>query len=285
MSRDLRLGLAAAAAAALASCSSDRVVPVEGLPVREAVLAFVGAQQDDGRSTYSAPSQQAARDLASAVVALGEGDLQQARDGARPHSYEVVPLADGVLALVPSRLPDDRGWGLYVVRPGGRELALEVPHPRDDLDTEDLGARLASTTRARYLLVAGAERRAADVARAQEAVFTAVHRALAEQGVPALQLHGFAADSLPDVDLVVSPGSSPTSPLARAIADAGSDAGLGVCRAWEQECGRLEGRRNVQGLASREAGTPFVHLEVTRALRRDDRREGLVRLITEAVEA
>ena len=272
----------------LTTSCSGRPEPVDlsSLGVRDAVLAVVAAQQDDRRSSYVTPSAAAATALADAVIALGEGEEAQARRTVAPHRYDVVHLADGLRALVPSTLPDERGWGLYVVRPSGRELALEVPHPRADLDTEDLGGRLAETTGARYLLVAGAPRTAAgeaDVAKAEDAVFSAVHRALAARGVPVLQLHGYAHDSLPGVDLVVSPGSSQTSPLARALADAGSDAGLEVCRAWEQPCGQLEGRRNVQGIASRNAGAAFVHLEITRGLRTDARREEVVRLVDAAL--
>lgn len=282
-----RAALAALVLTAGCSGTPDPVeVDLSGLAVRDAVLAFVAAQQDDGRSAYVAPPTAAATALAGVVLALADGRDDEAGRVASARGYVVVELADGLRALVPSSLPDDRGWGLYVVRPGGRELAVEVPHPRADLGTEDLGGRLAETTRARYLLVAGAPRTAADdadVARTGDAVFTAVHQALAARGVPALQLHGFAAASLPDVDLVVSPGSSRTSPLARALADAAQTAGLAVCRAWEQRCGQLEGRRNVQGIASRDAGSAFVHLEITRDLRTDARRDEVVRLVGRAL--
>lgn len=270
----------------VSGCSGDPV-RLDERDLRTAVLSFVAAQQDDSRAEYRRPTPAAREALAEAVLALGRGARDVAESTAAEQAYRVAELGDGALALVPSALPDDRGWGMYVVLPGGRALAVEVPHPRADLDTERLGAEVAAGARARFLLVAGADRDAedgtADVARSQDSVFTAVHAALAGEGVAALQLHGFAATSLPGVDLVVSPGAAPTSDLARAVAREGERAGLEVCRAWQQQCGQLEGRRNAQGRASREAGAAFVHLEVTRQLRRTEPRRALVGLLVRAV--
>ncbi len=268
-------------------CGSDPV-RLDDHDTRAAVLSFVAAQQDDG-SRYRRPAAAAADSLARAVLALGRGDRAVAERAAEDEAYSVVELSAGVLALTPAQLPDSRGWGLYVVRPTGRDLAVEVPHPRADLDTERLGAEVAESVQARYLLVAGARRDAgdgaADVAHESDAVFSAVHEALARDGVPAVQLHGFAADSLPGVDLVVSPGAAALSPLARRLADLGEEAGLSVCRAWTASCGRLEGRTNVQGRASRDAGSVFVHLEATHALRDRERRATLVELLARATSA
>lgn len=268
-------------------CGADPV-RLDDRSTRTAVLSYVAAQQDDG-SRYRRPPAAAADALVGAVLALGHNNRAAADRMAREQAYRVVELPAGVLALVPSELPDSRGWGLYVVRPAGLDLVVEVPHPRADLDTERLGAEVAEAMQARYLLVAGAARDAgggaADVAHQSDAVFSAVHEALARQGVPALQLHGFAASSLPGVDLVVSPGAAALSPLARRIADLGEEGGLSVCRAWTAACGRLEGRTNVQGRASRDAGSIFVHLEVTRALRERERQATLVDLLARAASA
>jgi hypothetical protein len=268
-----------------AGCGAEPAgTSLEGRAVGDAVTAFVDTQQD----RYDPPPPAAAADLAGAVVDLSQGLREQASRTAEQHGYEVVELAGEVLALAPDRLPNDRGWGLYVVRPGGFDLAVEVPHPQDDLDTEHAGAELASAVGARYLLVAGAGRRAAggaaDVAHREDAVFSAVHRALAERQVPAVQLHGFAADSLPGTDLVVSPGAAPLSALTERVADRGAAAGLQVCRAWTDSCGRLEGRTNAQGRDSAAAGAVFVHVEAVRGLRREPDRGVLVRLLAEAVQ-
>lgn len=267
------------------ACSSSEPVRLDSRGLGAAVLAFVAAQQED-RSAYERPSDSAARDLSRSVLALGTGDRDGAEELAAAHAYEVVELSSGRLALAPQVLPDDRGWGLYVVDPTGADLAVEVPHPRADQDTERLGAELVEQVGARYLLVAGAFRRAADgadVAREPDAVFSLVHRALAEAGVPAVQLHGYAEDSLPTVDLIPSPGAADLSPLVRRIADAAEDEGFAVCRPWREDCGQLEGRRNVQGLASAGAGAVFVHLELTRDLRLPAGRERVVRLLDEVL--
>ena len=269
----------------MTGCGAEPV-QLAGMTTAEAVQAFVEAQQGDGRRAYEQPPERAADRLASAVLALGGGRRQEAERLAGELSYRVVELADA-LALAPERIPDDRGWGLYVVQPDGADLAVEVPHPRADLETETLGALLAERVGARYLLLAGAHRDAADeqadVAREAGSAFSVVHAALAGGRVPALQLHGFAAGSLPGVDVVVSPGASELSALARGVAEATELAGLQVCRAWQDSCGRLEGRSNAQGQASRDAGAAFVHLELTRDLRRADRRDEVLGALSRAI--
>ena len=279
-------GLVLALVATVTSgCGAEPAAPsLEGLEVGRAVSAFVEMQQD----RYELPPPATAAALAGAVLDLQQGRREQARRTAEEHGYEVVALAGESLALAPARLPDERGWGLYVVLPDGLDLAVEVPHPQADLDTEHVGAELTSALGARYLLVAGADRGAADgaadVAHRDDAVFSAVHRVLAEQQVPALQLHGFAATSLPGTDLVISPGAAPLSPLAEQVAARGAATGLEVCRAWDGPCGRLEGRNNVQGRASAATGAAFVHVEAVRDLRRDAERGVLVRLLADAVQ-
>ncbi len=100
--------------------------------------------------------------------------------------------------------------------------------------------------------------------------------------MPAVQLHGFAEESSPDNDVVVSPGGAALSPLVRRVATELDRGGFRTCRVWTRECGQLEGRTNVQSAASARA--PFAHVEVSRAVR-DDRRERLVAALAAAVDA
>lgn len=269
----------------LVACSGARPAGPPG--VEQAVLAFVATSQADGGGDYRAPQEEPRRDLPQALLHLAAEREPEAAPLLARHGYR-VEQARGSRLVVPERVPDGRGWGLYAVRPGGAALAVEVPHPRADRLTEHLGAALAERTGAQHLLVAGARRDrddgAADVAHEPDSLFAAVHAALAAEGLPAVQVHGFAASSSPGQDVVVSPGSAALTPLVQRLADAAEASGLRTCRAWQQDCGPLEGRTNVQSRASARAGAPFVHLEVTAAVREDaGRRAALVEALAAAL--
>lgn len=278
--------LAAVLSAALVGCAGSpapRSELEEQAPLTDVVPRFVDLQHgpDEG---YELIPAEAREDLAAAVVA----DPEQREALARRHGYVVRDGPDGAVLLLPEQLPDPRGWGLVAVRDDGLDLVVEVPHPRSDLDTDRLGAALAQAAQARWLVVAGARRSlrddAADPSRRPDSLLHAVHEVLAVRGTPAVQVHGYADESLPDRDVVVSPGSTAAGPLVEAVADAADDLGLRTCRAWTQECGRLEGRRNVQGRASERLGAAFVHLEVARSVREDaGARDRLARAVAEAV--
>ena len=255
--------------------------------MQDVVLSHVAAAIDGRGGDYRTPPRAARRDLTQAVLAVSDGRVDRATELLRRHDYRLTE-SRGVTFVVPDRVPDGQGWGLYAVRPQGRPVVVEVPHPRADRFTEHLGAALAERLSASHLLVASARRDAgdgeADVAHRERSVFTAVHTALAERGLPAVQLHGFASSSSPGNDVVVSPGSAELTPLARRIARATERAGHRTCRAWREECGPLAGRRNAQGAASAEAGAAFVHVEVAAPVREDlERRRALVETLAAAV--
>ena len=257
--------------------------------LRRSVLDFVGASQAEDGGSYEVPRRDERRDVADGVLALTDGERDRAQRLLGDRGYRIA-RADGVDVVVPAEVPDGRGWGLYAVRPEGREVAVEVPHPRADLRTEHLGAALADAVAARHLLVAGARRDQdegrADVAHEPDSLFALVHSQLAARGVPAVQVHGYKQESAPGSDVVVSPGAAELSPLVREVADRLEDAGLRTCRAWREDCGPLEGRTNVQGAASAAAGSAFVHLEVSRRVRQDrDDTERLVEAVAGAVRA
>ncbi len=269
----------------LAACGSGQ--PARRETLTDATLSYVDQSQGATGGRYRSSSRDARRDLADAVRAVAESRLDDARRLLDRQGYRIRELGD-VRLLVPAELPDGRGWGLYAVRPAGLPVAVEVPHPRADLDTERVGAELAERLGARYLLVAGARRDRdggdADVAHRAESVFAAVHAMLAEQGVPAVQVHGFAQDSSPGNDVVVSPGSAALSPLVLGVADMTAGAGLRTCRVRLQECGRLEGRTNAQARASAETDADFVHLELAPPLRENpERRRVVVDAVARAV--
>ncbi len=279
-----RLTALAALFGVLAACSPGSAQPAT---LTEATLRYVDRAQGSDGGRYQQPGPRALEDLPRSVWLTAQRG-PSAEPLLERHGYTTRPAGESgrVRLLVPEDEPDERGWGLYAVRPGGRRVVVEVPHPRADLETERLGAQLAERLQAEYLLVAGARRDRsggeADVAHREASVFAAVHASLAERGLPAVQLHGFAEESSPDNDVVVSPGGAALSPLVRRVATELDRGGFRTCRVWTRECGQLEGRTNVQSAASARA--PFAHVEVSRAVR-DDRRERLVAALAAAVDA
>jgi hypothetical protein len=186
--------------------------------------------------------------------------------------------------------PGDRAWGAILVDLSAPvRLAIEVPHPRTDIDTEWVGLDLFRKVPGSVVLFAGAHRRAgggaADVAHNEESFFQALSVTLAERAVPQIQVHGFADLNLPDANAVVSTGNDNPNPLATRIAAELDTRDVTVCRAWARACGRLEGTTNVQGRAAAERGSVFVHVELSNSVRSDaGRRAAVVEALAAAAQ-
>lgn len=154
------------------------------------------------------------------------------------------------------------GWGAVLLRMPS-DLLIEVPHPGADRLTARLGLDLFHAVPTAALLVAGAHRNAADsaadVAHRTDSLFHAFAQTLA---LPEIQLHGFAEDTAPDTDAVVSAGAGEPSDLHRRVEKALAQHGF---RVGHHE--RLAGRTNVQGIAAAVSGRPFLHLELAPLLR------------------
>ncbi len=154
---------------------------------------------------------------------------------------------------------------------------MQVPHPAADLDTERLGVGVLRGAPGGVLVLAGAHRRAgqdgaADVAHRRDTVFHAVCDELLARGMPGLQVHGFANDSAPGYDAIVSTGRGEDGLReARELARALDTGGLEVCRAWARPC-ELAGRTNQQGRRAAAERVPFLHLEFNRRTRADEER-------------
>lgn len=230
---------------------------------------------------YRPPSPQEVALASSFVAGLAVGDPS----AAAALGLRTVPAADGRVALLPPS-PGEAPWVVLVLTPGVvPSVLVEVPHPYADLHTEVAGLGLASRLPGAVLLQAGAHRVAsavpgsrrredcpADVAARPDALFSRLADGLvARLGVAQVQWHGFA--DRPGVDVVASPGAAAAGPLlASAVARLGAQ-GFRVLGGDDAGMSDLAGRRNVQGLAAAAAGTPFVHLELSRSVR--SRRERL----------
>ncbi|KJK41905.1 hypothetical protein UK23_39805 [Lentzea aerocolonigenes] len=256
----------------LAGCTAA-VDPAPRVDLEHRVVEF--AEGLSPSAPYRAPDSVERDTALRALMPLLDGTATEA-DGLRPLGFTVDSGVDGAsgrqFVLATTKPGAEQGWGMYIAdRSTTPRLVIEVPHPNADLDTEALGIELYRRTPGAVVLIAGAHRRAAgeqaDVAHHTDALFHAVATDLAGRGLPQVQLHGFAEQSLPGSDVVVSTGQGRPGPAARRVADRVGAAGLATCRGWDDECGNLEGTRNVQGKAAAEHGFVFLHIEVTGRLR------------------
>ncbi|GHG46047.1 hypothetical protein [Streptomyces griseocarneus] len=243
---------------------------------------------------YRIPAAGDRRAIADGVRLLLDGDHAAAERSLARAGYTVRTLVDRdggrEFAEIADATKDGettRGWGrVYVDLHGPAHWSVQVPHPSADQRTEQLGIGLLRSSPGGVLILAGAHRAAgagtdggegeegsgpADVAHRSDSVFAAVADALADRRLPAVQVHGFADSSLPDHDVVVSPGKGDAGlPAARRLASGLRKQQLRVCEVWQRYCGRLEGRTNVEGDHADAVGVPFLHVEHSRRLRLSD---------------
>jgi hypothetical protein len=251
------------------------------------VAALADRLSPDG--PYEVPSRDQRQEVAKAVLhfADGTGDAAAAPLDAVDYSVRegVDPVTGRRYAIAVDQVDKQRGWGLVL-----RDLTtdvrrvVEVPHPRSDMRSEELGLALFREQPGTLLMMAGAHRRAAngaaDVAHRADSVFDALARGFARRGMPQVQVHGFDDDSAPGHDVVLSEGSGTAGPAAHRVGDSVEAAGFAVCRAWKQDCAKLEGTQNVQARAAAELGGDFLHVEVSHSVRDDPRRRAeLVRAL------
>ncbi len=197
---------------------------------------------------------------------------------------------------------DPRAWGTVVLPAvvGDRapDVVVEIPHPHSDLRTERVGLGVLARLDGALLLQAGSHRRAgapasarrhgdfpADVSHRPDSVFARLASGIvAARGTPQVQVHGCADRE--GFDVVASSGAAAGSALLDGVACGLRAAGERVRGGGDPGCEELSGTRNVQGHLAARLGTPFVHLELSRSLRRDPaRRATVARVVAEAVVA
>jgi hypothetical protein len=275
------------------------------LSVASACAAEPAAQQPSSPPVTSAPAQPdpgaLIRDLATAIDAEGSYRDPTAPERSQAHAAVKRMLADmkdtdGYVpgmrelgfkpvfgsdpqtsrpyVLLVAQAHTERSWGaIWIDLSKPPDLVVEVPHPGFDTFTDIVGVEVFRARPGTVLVVAGAHRHAvgglADVAHNDRSLFHEVVTTLAAGGLDEVQLHGFADANLPGADTVVSTGSAQVAPLAMRLGAELGAAGFSVCEAWQAECGRLEGTKNVQSQAAAQAATVFVHLEISYRIRSD----------------
>ncbi|GAA4864954.1 hypothetical protein [Actinomycetospora straminea] len=247
------------------------------------------------RGPYRPPDDDEVASLAVLAEALASGDAAAARASGAPLGLAATE-EDGRLLLA-SDPGAGRAWLVLALWCGTAPgTVVEVPHPNADLDTEHVGLALAERRPGVLYLQAGAHRGAgapadacvradfpADVAARDDAPFARVAAQLAGRGLAQVQLHGFADRG--DVDVVLSPGAAPPGGLLDAVRARLGSAGERVGEGDDPRWADLLGRRNVQGRAAAATGAAFVHLELSRSLRRDPgRREAVADALAGALD-
>lgn len=203
-----------------------------------------------------------------------------------------------VLASDPA---SERSWALIALRAGADpDVLVQVPHTGSDLETEHVGFAVARDDPGAALLLAAAHRRAgrarredrtpeaedvADVAHRPDSLYALVADIfVAARGAAQVQVHGFA-DRADAPDVVVSAGVARHGPLLSAVAAELTGVGERVALGTDPACADLAGRRNVQGRSAARHGAEFVHLELSRSVRREPaRRDAVAAAITRAVQ-
>jgi hypothetical protein len=260
---------------------TPRVEPVAEVDLEDRVTRFTAGF--GSRGGYRIPTRDERLTVTQGVALLLDGKQDAARTRLAEVDFAVQEFTDGAGGRRFAEVSDaatrtdgtNRGWGrVYVDLGAPPRWSVQVPHPIADVDTERLGARVLRSSPGGVMVLAGAHRTAgkgdaADVAHRTDSVFHEIVEELMRRGLPGVQLHGFADESFPRYDAVVSTGSGDRAVEdGRRLAKAFSAAGLEVCRAWEREC-RLSGTDNAQGRAAARENLPFLHVELNGSTRAD----------------
>jgi hypothetical protein len=204
-----------------------------------------------------------------------------------PSGFRLLELP-GVADLLAEEPAQKRGAGVLVLRSGeAQPWVLEVPHSFFDEGTLEIGLNAFVWQRARALLINTVHRYRAlsaapsddatdtdddesspsDVAHAEASFFLTAHDACVDAlgDVAVLQLHGFS-DASAKADLVLSAAGSRADPVPVAQA---LERALGIRVAiYPTQIRKLGGTRNVQAHRSIASGRPFLHVEMSKSLRK-----------------
>jgi hypothetical protein len=223
-----------------------------------------------------------------------------------PPGFELMSLPPAPeYWILAERQGERRGAGIAVLRRGAaRDVIVEAPHTFFDQGTLPISLVVFESQKARALLVNTVHRSRAsmqvksdggdddddgsrlspvsDVAHADVSFFASAHEVLLERfsGILTVQVHGFGDDAAPGTTVILSAAGSDAS---LPIATTSDVVGDGV-RGFPNDIRKFGGTTNVEAKASRRAGAPFLHVEISRTLRdRLARDEALCRRFASAI--
>ncbi len=293
MKRAITLGIAMTLMSCGGSCRHE-VAPsssVQPAPPSEAaplLAARIEELRKGGRRdvAYRPPTPEEERSYSAWVQAVARAAIAgEAPTTTPPPGFALERIQDiWLLAETPDMR---RGAGAIALRIGhAAPVLVQAPHTFFDMGTLPVALDAFDAGRCRALLVNTVHRYASgrgesggtdgeedgddavsDVAHAPASFFLAGHRALlaAEAGAWTVQLHGFADSRAPGVEVILS-ASVTTAPLGPVAARARSVLGDTV-RLYPDEIRVLGALGNVEASASLAAAAPFLHVEMSRALR------------------
>ena len=186
--------------------------------------------------------------------------------------------------MLKENAPISLGWGTYVIKSDGlfRDVVIEIPHPRYELQTDEEGLEIFRQINARALLMAGTHRcanstyspcngtttvcgtwesyRESDVAHVTQAIFQVSHRVLVGCGsnTVAVQIHGHGRSNCPDLfisNTTCAPGELTNQLYLNAVIECNGTFSVDIADCTESEC-PLTGSTNVQGRYSNGCSTP-----------------------------
>ena len=233
--------------------------------------------------SYRPPTPEEERVYGAWVEAVARAAIAGAPPSAAPPpGFALERIGD--LWLLAEAPDARRGAGAIAIRAGAAApVIIEAPHTFFDVGTLPVAIDAFDAGRGRALLIntvhrfiagrgeggddEGGNGAISDVAHASASFFLAGHRALlaAQPAAWTVQLHGFGNDRAPGVDVILS-ASVTAAPLDEVAARARVVLGDSV-RRYPDEIHVLGALTNVEAAASRDAGAPFLHVEMSRALR------------------
>jgi hypothetical protein len=326
MVRARRLLLLPALAALLSGpAGADGAVVLESGDLAARVREIAARMPGSGSEGFAKPTAAELSSFRQLVLKAASGDAAGAAAHAETSGlpYRVVRFTDTgagarEVLLLEERTPIAKGWGTYVLDPAPlRDLVVEAPHARYDLDTENQAFSLFRRLGARAYLLAGTHRcasaertpcdgttdvcgttyyRVSDPAHFTDGPFEAAHEAFASLWPASLSfsVHGHSDSSCEDVFLSSGVGADP-GPLVPALRDrllAEGGLTVGAAGLPGSAC-TLTGGTNVQGRftngstapctqAATSASGRFLHAEQSRAVRTD---AALTEKLARALEA
>ncbi len=245
---------------------------VDPAPTVTSVAAGVSATQP-----YTSPTTAERVSAGIGLARLVIGDLAGAAALFEPLGFTITtdldPETGRRYAMAVSETTTPRAWGLYLVDLSNPlRLCIAVPHPKFDANCEQLALRLWRATPGSMVAMAAVHRRAAsqtaDHAQNIDSVFHHLWTTvIGPQGVPQVQIHGFANSSATE-QVVVSTGAGPVTPVAVRIADGIAATGLHTTRNWDHTANpNLDATTNEQGIAADTNRWIWVHVELNRTVR------------------
>lgn len=255
--------------------------------------------------TFQTPSEQQQSEwkdwMAHLISSLDGGNLPTR---AAPNGFAGRFVDAGRLWVIGEQGPNKIGAGAYVLRPGAKNaLVIQAPHTFFDQGTLPLALTLFEQLDAKALMINTMHRAAAgggaqgsdeadedrqerarsgqeasDLAHSSNSYFQVTHSLFGAEwpGTRFIQLHGFRDEKAPGASVIVSAAGTNLDPLpvARSL---NAVLGAGTALVYPEEINKLGGTTNIQARACKEAGWPFLHLEISATLRQRMERQASLR--------